>query len=176
MRHRSITHWEYPRQGQVGREESPRLEASSRWTLSNETSIPDHASLALMRMPLGCSQPHPTGHGFSLGLTDNSSPRTMMLAPSGVRNAPSPKGVKPANEGWRFPPEQTAFNKKGNWEWSELKEQESPQRSPRLLQGLGGYPHGGRSRDPNGNSTIRRTPVRAQVLKQGLGGYYQGYQ
>ena len=109
----SRTHWGYPRQGQEGREESPRREASSRWTLSNETSILDHVSPALMRTPLGCSQPHRTGHGFSLGLPDNSSSGTMMLAPSGVRHAPCPKGGKLANECWRFPPRTDKIALKG---------------------------------------------------------------
>jgi len=45
---------------------------------------------------------------------------------------------------------------------------------PSLLQGLRGYPCGGRSRDPHGNMTINKTPARAQVLKQGLGCYCRG--
>jgi hypothetical protein len=73
-------------------------------------------------------------------------------------------------------PERTPLNEEGNWERPDLKERYSPQRSPRLLQGLGGYPSGGRSCDPHGNSTIRRTLVRTQMLKQGLGGYCRGCQ
>jgi len=38
----SRTRWGCPRRGRDGRVESPRREASSRWTLSNETSNPDH--------------------------------------------------------------------------------------------------------------------------------------
>jgi len=70
-------------------------------------------------------------------------------------------------------PEQTPLNEKGHWEQSNPKEQYSPQRSPRLLKGLGGYTYGGRSATPHGNSTIRRTPLRGQMLEQGLGGYSQ---
>jgi len=40
------TRWGCPRQGRDGREESPRREASSRWTLSNKTSNPDHVDPA----------------------------------------------------------------------------------------------------------------------------------
>ena len=121
MRHPSRTHREYPRQRQVGRKESPRGEASSHWTLSNEISILDHASLALMRMPSGCSQPHRTGHGFTLGLPDNSSPKTMVLTPSGVHHTPSPRWEKPANEGRKPPPRRIPLDEKGSWERPDLK-------------------------------------------------------
>ena len=144
----SRTHWGYPRQGQEGREESPRREASSRWTLSNETSILDHASPALMRTPLGCSQPHRMGHGFSLGLPDRTSPRTMTLTPLGVRHAPRLEKVKPANEDRRLTSGTNALLWKGR---------------------LGAVAS-------DGNSTINRTSARTQVLKQRLGGYCRGCQ
>jgi len=75
----SRTHWEYPRQRREGREESPQREALSHWTLSNETTIPDHTSLALIRTPPGCSQPPRTGQGFSLGSTVRNSPLLTVL-------------------------------------------------------------------------------------------------
>ena len=42
MRPASRTHWGCPRRGEEGREESPRREVASCWTLSNETSNPNH--------------------------------------------------------------------------------------------------------------------------------------
>ena len=91
----------------------PTGEASSRWTLSNETSTLDYTSLALMRMPPGCSQPHRTGHAFSLGLPNKSSFRTMMLTPLGVHHTPSPKGGKSANEARGLPPRMNTPRQKG---------------------------------------------------------------
>ena len=135
--------------GQEGREESPWREASSRWTLSNKTSLLDHASLPLMRTPLGCSQPHRTGHGFSLGLPNKSSPRTITLAPSRVRHAPSLKEVKPANKGRKFPSKNERPSEEGKLEalTSEKaiqpsKECKTPSRS------LGLPPRGSLARPP----------------------------
>jgi len=87
MRPAPGTRWEYPRHGREGRDESSRREPSSRWTLSNETSIPDRTSPALMRAPPCCSQPPRTGqelpnrssswgdHARSTESTSRSQPR-----------------------------------------------------------------------------------------------------
>ena len=65
----------YPRQGQEGREESPRREATSRWTLSNETSNPDRTKPAFYENASGLQLTPRMGHGFSLRLPYRDSSR-----------------------------------------------------------------------------------------------------
>ena len=155
----SRTRWEYPRQGQEGREESPRREASSRWTLSNETSIPDHTSPALMTTPSGCSQPPQTWHRFSHGSRDRSSPKTMTLAPPGVRHAPSLEKVRPANKGRRLPSRTNAFRRKGR------SGAVPPEKSSITLEGVQNSSKGSGA-TPAG--VARTTPTETRPLEEAL--------
>jgi len=62
----SRTRWGCPRRGRDGREESPRGETSSRWTLSNETSNPDHVDPALWERLRATADPLERGTGSHL--------------------------------------------------------------------------------------------------------------
>ena len=144
----------------------------------NETSIRDHASLALKRTPSGYSQSHRTGHGFSLALLDKSSPRTMTLAPPGVRHAPSLKKVKTANEGRELPSRTNTLQMKENLRADTTKKVIQPSKetnTPSRSRGL--PPQGSLAQPPQKldhqknpcSNTSARTGARGLLSRMSIG-------
>jgi len=130
----------------------------SHWTLSNETSILDRSSLPLTRTPPCCKQPHRTGHGFSLGLPDKSSPRTMTLAPSGVRHAPSLKKVKTANKGRGLPSRTNALGREENLGADTTEEAIQPSKESNTPSRPRGLPPRGSLARPPRKLNLQKNP------------------
>ena len=163
----SRNHWGCPRQGQKGREESTRREAASCWTLSNETSNPDRVDPALWERLRATADPLEWGTGSHLDYPIGARPGVGDARSTGSTSRPQceiswskPKAPLP----WR-----TTSGEGGNQERFHQKRQHNPRRSQRLLQGLGSYPRGGRSRDPTETRPTREPLLERKRSNRDLG-------